>query len=37
MPQALVTHRLPLSKFWEGIELMKRKESFKVVIVPGET
>jgi L-iditol 2-dehydrogenase len=35
--QALVTHRLPLSKFWEGIELMKRKESFKVVLVPDET
>ena len=34
---ALVTHRLPLSKLWDGIELMKRKESFKVVIVPGET
>ena len=34
---ALVTHRLPLSKLWEGIELMKRKESFKVIIVPGET
>jgi L-iditol 2-dehydrogenase len=35
--EALVTHRLPLSKFWEGIELMKRKESFKVIIRPGET
>jgi L-iditol 2-dehydrogenase len=34
---ALITHRLPLSKFHEGIELMKRKESFKVIIVPGET
>ena len=34
---ALVTHRLPLSEFREGIELMKRKESFKVVIAPGET
>jgi L-iditol 2-dehydrogenase len=35
--EALVTHRLPLSKFWEGVELMKRKESFKVLLVPGET
>ena len=34
---ALVTHRLPLSKFREGIELMVRKQSFKVIIVPGET
>jgi len=34
---ALVTHRLPLSKFREGIELMTRKESFKVILVPGET
>jgi L-iditol 2-dehydrogenase len=35
--EALVTHRLPLPRIWEGIELMKRKESFKVIIVPGET
>ena len=31
---ALVTHRLPLSRFHEGIELMKQKLSLKVVIRP---
>ncbi len=30
----LITHRLSLSQFNEGIELMKRKESLKVVIRP---
>ena len=32
---ALVTHNLPLSRFHEGIELMKRKKSLKVLIWPG--
>jgi L-iditol 2-dehydrogenase len=33
--RGLVTHELPLSRFLEGIDLMKRKESLKVLMRPG--
>lgn len=31
----IITHTLPLSRFHEGIELMKLKQSLKVLILPG--
>jgi (R,R)-butanediol dehydrogenase/meso-butanediol dehydrogenase/diacetyl reductase len=33
-PEALVTHRLPLSRFGEGLEQLRRGEAVKVMIVP---
>ncbi len=32
----VVTHRFPLSRFHEGIEVMKKKQGLKVVIYPGK-
>ena len=31
----IVTHRIPLERFHEGLELMKRKECLKVLVSPG--
>jgi len=33
-PEMLVTHRLPLSRFGEGLEQLRRGEAVKVMIVP---
>jgi len=32
---AIVTHRISLERFHEGLELMKRKECLKVLVAPG--
>lgn len=34
-PEALVTHRLPLSRFGEGLEHLRRGEAVKVMMVPA--
>ncbi|WP_376788806.1 alcohol dehydrogenase catalytic domain-containing protein [Thermoflexus sp.] len=34
-PEELVTHRLPLSRFGEGLEHLRRGEAVKVMMVPG--
>jgi len=33
-PEALVTHRLPLSRFGEGLEALRRGEAVKVMVIP---
>ncbi len=34
-PEELVTHRLPLEQFGDGLEQLRRGEAVKVMIVPG--
>jgi len=34
-PSPLVTHRLPLSRFAEAVELAREKRALKVLLVPG--
>ena len=33
-PRRLVTHRLPLARFAEGLELARARQALKVVFVP---
>jgi L-iditol 2-dehydrogenase len=35
-PEAIVTHRLPLSEYQEGLDLLLRGEGVKVMLVPGD-
>jgi L-iditol 2-dehydrogenase len=32
--EALITHRLPLARLAEGVELMRRREALKVYVTP---
>ena len=34
--EAFISHRLPLSKWEEGIELVKNRQATKVILLPEE-